>query len=334
MPYLQLRQVSGTRWSIHFGAERDFDPAKAGYGWSEISTVCSDPTEQVLVSAALQRLGPFWFNDLAPVLAQYRWLKLRTDCGIDTSNYGSARVINGSSQTERDVVGYLAAPISEAQNRIIVECLRPCLAERYRDCGLEFYLPSEIVRLGLCQILNRAMQIISSVQGAAASVSAVLSTVHILKPESPQCDVSYSEPILPFSIFVGVDPEVRLNRDIRVAEGILHECMHLQLSLIEDITPLVADNNENYLSPWRQTVRPTSGVLHALYVFRVIQDFFGAILTSANIGQDERNYAKRRIEEIDAEVDQVEDLSSSQDLTAAGSALVERLTAGNDVKAR
>jgi hypothetical protein len=296
--------------------------------------VSSYYAEHEPVSVALRRPGPFWFDDLASVLAEYRWSRFQAECGLDRSNYGTARALDRNSHVERNVIGHLRGPTTETQHRIIVECLRSDITKRYRDFGLEFYSPVEILGSNLLSILDRAIQIIANVPGAALAVSAVLSVVHILKPGSPEYDISYSEPTLPFSIFVGIDPRLRVNPHLRLAESILHECMHLQLTLIEERTPLIGTDNEHHLSPWRQTLRPTRGVLHALYVFRVIQEFFSALLVSVILSEDEYRHIQGRLRDIEIQVGQTGDLSSSQDLTPAGQALVERLQAGDKPKAQ
>ena len=285
------------------------------------------------VSVTLRRPGPFWFDNLAPVVAEYRWSRFLAECGLDKFNYGTARALDGNPYAERNVIGHLQGPIAGARHVIIVECLRSDITKRYRDLGLVFYSPDEILGSNLFHRLDRAIQMIASVPAAALAVSAVLSVVHILKPEAQEYDISYSEPTLPFSIFVGIDLKLQANPDIRLAESILHECMHLQLMLIEECTLLIAADNEHYLLPWRQALRPTRGVLHALYVFRVIQDFFSALLASVSLSEDEHIHVTRRLKDIEIEVGRLGDLSSSQDLTPAGRALVERLQAGNEVKA-
>jgi hypothetical protein len=284
------------------------------------------------VSVALRRPGPFWFDNLAPVLAEYRWSRFEAECGLDKLNYGTARVLDRNPHAERNVIGHLRGPTVETQHRIIVECLRSDITKRYRDFGLEFYSPVEILGLNLFCIWDRAIKIIANVPGAALAVSSVLSVVHFLKPDSPEYDISYSEPTLPFSIFVGIDSRLRVNPHLRLAESVLHECMHLQLTLIEQRTPLIAADNEEHLSPWRQTLRPTRGVLHALYVFRVIQEFFSALLVSVSLSEEEHRHIQRRLKDIEIEVEQTGDLSSSRDLTPAGQVLVLRLQAGDKAK--
>jgi hypothetical protein len=284
---------------------------------------------QGAVLVALRRPGPFWFDNLAPELTEYRWSRFLAECGLDRSNYGTARALERNPRAERDAIGHLRAPTTGTPHQIIVECLRSDVTKRYRDLGLEFYAPDQILSLNLLRIVDRAMQLIARVPGTALAVSTLLSVVHILKPESPEYDVSYSDPTLPFSIFVGIDPGLRANPDVRLAESILHESMHLQLTLLEESTLLIAADNEHYPSPWRQTLRPTRGVLHGLYVFRVIQDFFNALLASASLSEDERDHITQRVKDIEIEIGQTCDLSSSHDLTPAGRALAERLHAGN-----
>jgi hypothetical protein len=284
---------------------------------------------QELVLEALGRSGPFWFDDLAPHLAKSCWLKLREEYGLNESNYGTVRVIDRSLKSNRNVIGCIENPFCGFSKRIVIESLEDHVAARYRDLGLDFVLPKEIENSALFRNLGRALNTIAVVRGAAVAVSAVLSVIHILKPEAPQYDVSFSDPTLPFSVFVGVHPESDVIQDLRLAESILHECMHLQLTLIESQTRLLDAENELHLSPWRQTLRPTRGILHALYVFRVIQDFFRALLSSAPLTSAERAHIQSRLSDIEAEVDQLGDFSASNDLTPIGRALAKRLLVRN-----
>lgn len=139
--------------------------------------------------------------------------------------------------------------------------------------------------------------------------------------------MSYSDPLLPFSIFVGIEGSEQANGDMRLAEGILHECMHLQLTLIEETVTMVSAKDERHYSPWQGTMRPSKGVLHGLYVFRVIQDFHRALLESGSLRPGERTYLTRRIDTIEDEVAAVGDLAASRDLTEAGRRLAAALQA-------
>jgi hypothetical protein len=112
------------------------------------------------VSVTLRRPGPFWFDNLAPVVAEYRWSRFLAECGLDKFNYGTARALDGNPYAERNVIGHLKGPIAGARHVIIVECLRSDITKRYRDLGLEFYSPDEILGSNLFHRLDRAIQML------------------------------------------------------------------------------------------------------------------------------------------------------------------------------
>jgi hypothetical protein len=294
--------------------------------WGGLPTSDQHETTRQLVLDVIRNPGPFWFENLGPLLVLPRWSELGKRYGIDRENYGTARILGQTPQADRTVIGCLCKPGFDNGSKILVESLGPQFVDQYSELGLTFYRSDEVGPEHLSS-LRCAIHLISLVRGAAVSVSAVLSVLHLLRPNSPNHDVSFSEPSIPFSIFVGVEREGRLNDDLRLAEGILHECMHLQLTLIEEQTALIAAEKETHFSPWRQEVRPTRGVLHALYVFRVIQDFFAALMDSAILSEGQYRYAQRRYDQIDEDVLQVEDLTMSQDLTPIGRAFATRLKA-------
>jgi len=290
-----------------------------------LANLCNDIEA---IEIAIRKPGPFWFNDLGPILAKPRWSKLSAGYGIEESNYGTNRLLEGNPFADRKIIGHLQRPIVDDRPQIVVESLGPEITRRYRDSGLDFY-PPNVLGSSFLSSLNSAIRLISNVRGAAVAVSSVLSVLHILKPEFLEYDVSYSEPSLPFSIFIGISLDEQINSDLRIAENILHECMHLQLTLIEDQLLLVEDSEKLHPSPWKGTLRPTRGVLHALYVFRVIQDFFCDLNASVELSESERSHIVQRLREIDLEVLQMGDLSSSPDLTQIGKVLVQRLEIGN-----
>jgi hypothetical protein len=148
-------------------------------------------------------------------LAKPRWSKLSTDYGIEESNYGTVRLLEGSPLADRKIVGRLRRPILDDRPQIVIESLGPEITLRYRESGLEFYPPTSLDSSFLTN-LNSAIELISNVPDAAVAVSSVLSVIHILKPDILEYDVSYSEPSLPFSIFVGVSLDEQINSELRI----------------------------------------------------------------------------------------------------------------------
>jgi len=269
-----------------------------------------------------------WFDGLGRALAQSYWHTIEDSFGLNRRDYGTARFLAKDGDERCDEVA--AVPLPDAfgsRSPLVVERLHGCALRRYSDLGLRFHEPDELGDIRLAGRLKGALQRLGAVPGAAAAIGSVLAVIHIAKPEGPDYDVSYSDPEVPFSIFVGIDDADQSNGDLRVAEGILHECMHLQLTLIEGALPMVTGNGERHLSPWQRTMRPAQGVLHGLYVFRVVQDLCRAMLEGGRCTAPERAYFERRITTIEAEVCELSGFASNGDLTADGREFARALLA-------
>jgi HEXXH motif-containing protein len=107
----------------------------------------------------------------------------------------------------------------------------------------------------------------------------------------------------------------------RLAESIIHEAMHLQLTLIESIVPLINSTTQTAFSPWKQSERPVQGLLHALYVFAVISEALNSLV---DLVPGIADHAARRCLQIAEEVAVMGDGRGA--LTDAGVALWDRLT--------
>lgn len=73
-----------------------------------------------------------------------------------------------------------------------------------------------------------------------------------------------------------------------LAECILHEFMHQRLCVIENIAKIfVSDNhlNEKFYSPWRNDARPLRMVIHGLYVFTAIIEYWSCFLNDNKMNQ-------------------------------------------------
>jgi HEXXH motif-containing protein len=115
---------------------------------------------------------------------------------------------------------------------------------------------------------------------------------------------------------------------IRAAENIVHEAMHLQLTTLEDILPLVADKRARMTSPWREEPRPLLGVLHGAYVFCCIDAFFGMPDFRRLLGNEGTDFVDRRRAQIAGELSQIEFDRLAQGLTSSGRLLLASLRKG------
>lgn len=279
-----------------------------------------------IVQASLADDGPVCMPGLAAHLSRARWKTLADSTGLDRATYGTIRHLNADVHSPREELLRIILPREFAASRsVIVETLRGKVRDRYADLGLEFHSATSIDPATVGHAIERAMALIARVPEAAEAIGSVLAVLHVMRPPGPDYDVSYSDPAVPFSVFVGVSEEKAPLGGMRLAEGILHECMHLQLSLLEDLEPMVSGHDDSLRSPWQGVMRPTQGNLHGLYVFRVLQWFHLRMIAGGGLTDLEQGHSEGRIRTIEEEIRGVRDLVHSRDLTEAGLALVARL---------
>ena len=172
--------------------------------------------------------------------------------------------------------------------------------------------------------LQEAVNLLPYEPTLQTTIAALVRVCHVLKADDDY-DVSHSDPQVPFSIFISVPRRRRPNDALRVIESIVHEAMHLQLTLIESELPLVDRSVATHFSPWKGTCRSPQGVLHALYVFRVIDKYFERLQTHSMLSVADVSYITGRREEISQQIDEIRTFGGSPDLTSRGSDVVRRL---------
>ena len=239
--------------------------------------------------------------------------------GYDPENYGTHRWL------ERDpTAGRTQSAVFDLGDTLEcrIEVLPTSSRIRYEQLGLAF---SESVSTEAdVALIQSALSLIASVPSLHAAVAAYLRSLHVLRPPGTNIDVSHSDPDVPFSIFVSIPPSVTDGR-LRLAESIVHECMHLQLTMIEAVLPLVGNGNASAFSPWQQRFRSLRGILHGLYVFSVIDACLQTLDRSGSLTPDETTFVGKRRREIANEIAQVAHLTSAAELTDDGGALVGQL---------
>lgn len=271
-----------------------------------------------IVRKALARFVEPWFPGLAGQLTASAWQEFARH-GFVPSNYGTHRWLERDPAAERLVLATigLAGPLEYR-----IEALPESSRTRYERIGLTF--PESISIRPHVAAVQSALSHITPVPSLYAAVCAYLRTLHVLQAPGKDFDVSHSDPEAPFSIFVSV-PSACPNGALRLAESIVHECMHLQLTMIETLLPLVGTEGEGAFSPWQQRQRPLRGVLHGLYVFSVIDAWLQALAHSDWLAPDKRTFVTKRRQEIAGEITQVADLLTVKGLTVCGRVLVGQL---------
>lgn len=209
---------------------------------------------------AIGEPGPLWFPGLAAMLAA------RFDAptgALAKESYRTSSWLGQAdplySQCERIAIG--------ARTAILEDLADPDMS------GLSI-VPARW-RKGDANQVRAALTLLDSVDGLTATLAPLVRAIHRLEAE-PEYDISHSQPNLPYSIWLSIPP-TGATATARLAESILHEAMHLQLSLIETWQPLVAHAGQRAWSPWQAKQRPAQGLLHGLYVFAVIFELLGEL---------------------------------------------------------
>lgn len=264
---------------------------------------------------------PLWFPNLTPHLAETGWLALENDFGLTSLTYGTARILTGNIDTPLLVIPFK----NKSGNELFyIELLPKELTDNYSHAQVGFYNAVELTEQPVLDCLAEAIELIRKVPGLYESVLTLVKSVHLIKLDDDSYDVSFSEPQIPFSIFVSV-PKTRIKFDfLRVAEAIVHEVMHLQLSLIEKTVPLISSNEQEFYSPWKDEYRNSTGILHALYVFRVIDYFFQRVLADS-VSDANRYYIQTRQSQIYKQIKEIKSFQSTLTITLLGKLLVIRL---------
>lgn len=281
-------------------------------------------------SALVSPDDSLWLPHLTPELAETGWQQLHQDTGVSHYNYGTGRVVTQDVGGPCRIVALLPMALdAESTERVLqIETLDRALTSQYEESGITFYTGEELARADLLGALRDAINILKWVPTLFATVTTLVRSIHVIKLEDDEYDVSFSEPHVPFSIFVSMPRSRSAVNALRIAEAIVHEAMHLQLTLIGLILPLIKSRSRQYYSPWRGEFRDALGMLHGLYVFCIVNEFLRAMQTQASLESDALFHLKSRRSEIHDQVRCIQSFETSKDLTEVGLEFVRRILAG------
>lgn len=194
----------------------------------------------------------------------------------------------------------------------------PEIAAHVREGGLELADPRDIDGA----MFAEAAVDISAVPSLLAIVATRVRSVHLVRA-NPGYDVSHSEPQWRDRIFVSVPERSDRIGALRLAESVIHEALHLHLTELEAIAPLVRDLSGKLVSPWRPEPRPSGGVLHGVFVFAGLTAYFRLLREPSKSAAG--RYLRQRQGEIAAELAAIDSAALGDGLTEPGAALLSRL---------
>ncbi len=119
-------------------------------------------------------------------------------------------------------------------------------------------------------LISEALEIIERFDPAVASeIRRISPEIQLIRDPTAHPDkaVSFSDNTVPGALFVSVRRGSTWIGPHDLADSIVHEHRHQKLYLLQATSPLVAVDAPLVPSPWRDDMRPPSGLFHAVYVF-------------------------------------------------------------------
>lgn len=90
----------------------------------------------------------------------------------------------------------------------------------------------------------------------------------------PDKVVSFSDDSAPGALYCSIRRSDGLIDEVDLADSLVHEHRHQKLYLMDRYVPVVLRDRPLVASPWREDPRPPSGLLHAVFVFVELLEFW------------------------------------------------------------
>lgn len=160
----------------------------------------------------------------------------------------------------------------------------------------------------------------------------LLQEINLIAPEiqfikdftaHPDKIVSFSDNSVPGALYVTVKLGDKFIDATDLADSILHEYRHQKLYLIQRIAEIVVVDVPLVRSPWREELRPPSGLYHAIYVFCFLWKFWEYI--SLTFPEPQKGKAKAEVRTIAKKIKDGMEVIRQASLTATGIELLDVL---------
>ncbi|MYC83367.1 MAG: hypothetical protein F4X19_14940 [Acidobacteria bacterium] len=263
-----------------------------------------------------------WHEASVEALARWSETEVLEPFGLNLGSYGSARMFWRDRHLQRNWAW--RSPLVPGLF-FGLEKLPTALAHLATKNGVSLKKICDLNEEHVQSILLASCNLIRELSPELfSSVRMFLRSLHVLESPGRGYDVSFSLPCLPNSVFLSIPQPSEHDTTSRLTEAIVHEVLHLQLSLVERICPLVRNDAEQEFaySPWRDERRPLGGLIHGLFVFRGLELLWKRVARNHLVSIF--NFAKNRVEEIRRQCALVEPLEY-RSLTSFGQKIFLRL---------
>lgn len=204
----------------------------------------------------------------------------------------SVNISNGLDESGEVVIQKLSV-LNGPCGTIAIDSFEPCLSLR----SVEVY--PRITDPVLCQ--HFLATISCALERLAAYDESLVNEMTLITASLTPMDAGVNEE----AMFSGTSSAIfgacflsATEQPLFVAEMLVHEFCHNKLRLLQEVVPLMSDkylNRSIFYSPWRDEPRPIDGLMHGLYVFSSIADFWLHVWKDLNANEAERTIAQRRV---------------------------------------
>lgn len=174
-------------------------------------------------------------------------------------------------------------------------------------------------------IVEQALLIVATWRPALEQeLRTICSAVQFVRDPSahPEKIVSFSDNSVPGALFVSIVQGGGFIDPYDLADSLIHEYRHQKLYLLERCYP-TARPGSLVVSPWRDDLRPASGLLHAIFVFVELQRFWEYVRDDGPLRLHSR--AAAQLEDTERNLAEAFATLRGCDLTIAGRALADVL---------
>jgi uncharacterized protein len=136
--------------------------------------------------------------------------------------------------------------------------------------------------------------------------------------------VSFSDNSTPGALYLSIRVGGGLIDPYLLADSIIHEHRHQKLYLLQRTLPLVEKDRPLVPSPWREDLRPPSGLFHAVFVFVHLSEYWQYLTVQGMNGQL-RKRARAELGLIRDRIEMALPILRSTQLSKAGVELLDIL---------
>jgi uncharacterized protein len=219
---------------------------------------------------------------------------------------------------------YFAYALAAARDDVALELAKDDSWLR-RPFGSGIVFEGEALAAKGRELVTSALSIIEAWRPQLADeLRSICSAIQFVRDPTAHPDkiVSFSDDSVPGALFVSIAQGDGLIDPYDLADSLVHEYRHQKLYLFERIHP-TTKAGALVVSPWREDMRPVSGLLHAVFVFVELRRFWEYVRDAGPPRL--HNRAVAQLEDTESNLVEAFETLRGCELTKAGRALLEVL---------